>query len=47
MKENRVGTAQEQIDDIQQYVFDLSFNLWLLTIFTGRSMATIPTLRRA
>jgi hypothetical protein len=32
MKANGVGAAQEQIDDIQQYGFNPSFNLWLLTM---------------
>ena len=45
MKANGVGAAQEQIDDIQQYGFDLSFNLWLITIVAGRSIAAILKLR--
>jgi Family of unknown function (DUF5923) len=38
MKENRVGVAQEQIDDIQPYSLDPSFNLLLLTMVGHRKV---------
>jgi hypothetical protein len=38
MKANGVGAAQEQIDDIQQYGFNPSFNLWLLTMIGYRKV---------
>jgi Family of unknown function (DUF5923) len=38
MKANGVGVAQEQIDDIQQYGFDPSFNLLLLTMVGYRKV---------
>jgi hypothetical protein len=38
MKANGVGVMQEQIDDIQQYGFDPSFNLLLLTMVGYRKV---------
>ena len=38
MKANGIGAAQEKIDDIQQYGFDPSFSLSLLTMVDCRKV---------
>ena len=38
MMANGVGAAQKQINDIQQYGFDPSFDLWLLTMVGYRKV---------